>query len=183
MKLIPRSLFHDQQLAKSKSFTAKPKQKKHFQIPLQKCHSFKFQTAESYFQPIKNIHEENFIKNGYVSDLGPNYPEHPSRTHKRDKHKHKSHSAGKKGGEYQGHCQNTVQLQYPQPVLAKSSTTNSANNGKPNGIVYADLDMPKPSKKASMPDGTSSLSRSQRPKPKTEYATLKFNDVGHEIDV
>lgn len=177
MKLIPRSLFQDQQLAKSKSFSSKPKQKKHFQIPLQKCHSFKFQTAESYFQPIKNIHEENLMKNGYISDLGPNYPESNSRSHKRDKQKTKGPLVIKRTSD---HCQNSVQLQYPQPVLPKGATNTLSS--KPNGIVYADLDMPKTSKK-SLQDGNPSLSRSQKPKPKTEYATLKFNDIGQEIDV
>lgn len=177
-KLLPRSLFQDQQIAKSKSFSSKQKQKKPFQIPLQKCQSFKFQTAESYFQPIKNIHEENLMKNGYISDLGPNYPESHSRTHKRDKNKSKGPLVLRRPAEYEDNVQNSVQLQYPQPVLAKNM---GKMPNKPNGIVYADLDMPKHGKHVHA--GSSSLPRTQKPKPKTEYATLKFNDIGQEIDV
>lgn len=181
MKLIPRSLYQDQQIAKSKSFSAKPKQKKPFQIPLQKCHSFKFQTAESYFQPIKNIHEENLMKNGYISDLGPNYPESHSRTHKRDKHKeHKS--KGPLVLQRPSDYQENVQLQYPQPVISRGVPNMPPT--KPNGVVYADLDMPKSSQKTAHGGSSSSLQKSQqKAKAKTEYATLQFNDIGQEIDV
>lgn len=56
------------------------------------------------------------------------------------------------------------------------------NPAKPNGVVYADLDMP--SNKRSSHDSTSSKSKSiQNSKQKTEYATLKFNEIGQEIDV
>ena len=181
---MPRTLFQDQQLPKSKSFNTKTKQKKHFQIPLQKCHSFKFQTAESYFQPIKNIHEENLMRNGYVSDLGQsNYPRHHNRPHKREKHKKgplvvRRPSDYQENVQFQENVQNSVQLQYPQPLLGRNNTTN-----KPNGVVYADLDMPKSETKNSPQDGTNSLVKAQKPKPKTEYATLKFNDIGQEIDV
>ncbi|KAJ3660556.1 hypothetical protein Zmor_004998 [Zophobas morio] len=178
-KLIPRALFNEP-LPKSKSFTSKPKHKKHFQIPLQKCHSFKFQTAESYFQPIRNVHEEDLMKNGYVSD----YPDGRSRHHKRDKPKQKTKGplVVMRPSDYHGglnfpeSVQSSVQLQYPQPVLGRSSK-------KPNGVVYADLDMPKTNKKGSHESSSSSQSKTQKSKPKTEYATLSFNDVGQEIDV
>ncbi|KAJ8948367.1 hypothetical protein NQ318_019352 [Aromia moschata] len=183
-KLIPKALFQEQ-LPKSKSFSSKAKQKKHnFQIPLQKCHSFKFQTAESYFQPIKNIHEENLMRNGYVTD----YPEssYRARHHKRDKPKHKTKGplVLRRPGDYQENVhfqenmQNSVQLQYPQPMPGVGAATN-----KPNGVVYADLDMPNSNSKKGAFDSSSSKSKSQKSKPKTEYATLKFNDVGQEIDV
>ncbi|RZC40747.1 hemicentin-1, partial [Asbolus verrucosus] len=179
-KLIPRALFNEQ-LPKSKSFSSKPKHKKHFQIPLQKCHSFKFQTAESYFQPIKNIHEEDLMKNGYVSD----YPESSrGRHHKREKPKQKTKGplVLRRPNEYHENVQfpenvqNSVQLQYPQPVLGRSMK-------KPNGVVYADLDMPKTNSKKGSHETSSSQSKSQKSKPKTEYATLSFNDIGQEIDV
>lgn len=173
-KLIPRALFQDQQIAKSKSFSSKSKQKKHFQIPLQKCHSFKFQTAESYFQPIKNVHEENLMRNGYTSN-------YTARHQKRDKHKGKGPLVLRQPGElhFQENMQSCVQLQYPQPLLASPNPTN-----KPNGIVYADLDMASGnSKKVTNIQDTSSSNKTQKIKSKTEYATLKFNDVGQEIDV
>ncbi|XP_044272601.1 uncharacterized protein LOC123016327 [Tribolium madens] len=174
-KLIPRALFNEP-LPKSKSFSSKPKHKKHFQIPLQKCHSFKFQTAESYFQPIRNIHEEDLMKNGYVSD----YPRH----HKREKAKQKTKGplVVMRPSEYHGGMQfpetvqSSVQLQYPQPVLGRSVK-------KPNGVVYADLDMPKTNKKSSHDNSSSLPNKTQKSKSKTEYATLSFNDVGQEIDV
>lgn len=182
MKLIPRSLFQEQQIAKSKSFSSKTKQKKPFQIPLQKCHSFKFQTAESYFQPIKNIHEENLMRNGYVSDLGPNYPD--SRPQKSPKHKGplvlRRASDYQENINFQENIQNSVQLQYPQPVLGR----NTHHNKKPNGLVYADLDMPKSNNRKKNQESSSSVQKKQhKKKPKTEYATLKFNDIGQEIDV
>ncbi|XP_072375760.1 uncharacterized protein, partial [Diabrotica undecimpunctata] len=186
-KLIPKALFQEQ-VQKSKSFSSKSKQKKnHFQIPLQKCHSFKFQTAESYFQPIKNIHEENLMRNGYVSDF-PESTAHRSRHHKREKHKQKTKgplvlrrpSDYQENVHFQENMQNSVQLQYPQPLLGRQMplTTN-----KPNGVVYADLDMPA-NKRSSHDSTTSSKSKSsQNSKQKTEYATLKFNEIGQEIDV
>ncbi|KAJ8981513.1 hypothetical protein NQ317_011749 [Molorchus minor] len=188
VKLIPKALFQEQ-LPKSKSFSSKTKQKKHsFQIPLQKCHSFKFQTAESYFQPIKNIHEENLIRNGYVSD----YPEssHHGRHQKRDKPKQKTKgplvlrrlNTYGENVHFQENMQNSVQLQYPQPVLGLGPLQNVATN-RPNGVVYADLDMPASNNKKSTFNLGSSKTKSQKSKPKTEYATLKFNDVGQEIDV
>lgn len=184
-KLTPRTLFHDQQLPKSKSFSSKTKQKKHIQIPLQKCHSFRFQTAESYFQPIKNVHEENLMRNGYVSDLGPNYPNSRQLRphHKRDKHKNRGPLVLLKPGgfrdnlHFQENMQSCVQLQYPQPLLPSQSVAS-----KPNGVVYADLDMSPPTNKQSVHDSSGSLSN-KKTKPKTEYATLKFNEVGQEIDV
>ncbi|KRT84132.1 hypothetical protein AMK59_211 [Oryctes borbonicus] len=196
IKLIPRSLFQEQQISKSKSFSSKTKQKKHFQIPLQKYHSFKFQTAESYFQPIKNIHEENLMRNGYASDLGSVYREshHNNYNHhhsKKDAHKMKGSFVIRRPNEYQENIQfqenmqNSVQLQYPQPVLASRSSAST----KSNGIVYADLDIAKKSSSSansSFLESTLPLSKPQtqsKTKPKTEYATLKFNDVGQEIDV
>lgn len=178
-KLIPRALFNEQ-LSKSKSFSAKPaKHKKHhFQIPLQKCHSFKFQTAESYFQPIKNIHEEDLMRNGYVSD----YPENSrSRHHKRDRPKQKTKGplVLTRPNEYHSAVQfpdGLVQLQYPQPIIGGRGSVV-----KPNGVVYADLDMPK-NNKTGQHEATQP-SKQLKSKPKTEYATLSFNDVGQEIDV
>lgn len=179
-KLTPRALFQDQQLSKSKSFSSKTKQKKHIQIPLQKCHSFRFQTAESYFQPIKNVHEENLMRNGYVSELGPKYHMRP---HKREKHKSKGPLILLKPGgfrdnfHFQENMQSCVQLQYPQPLLPSQSS-------KPNGVVYADLDMSPTTNKQSVHDSSGLFSnKNQKTKPKTEYATLKFNEVGQEIDV
>lgn len=183
-KLIPRALFQEEQLTKSKSFSSKSKQKKHFQIPLQKCHSFKFQTAESYFQPIKNLHEENLMKNGYVSDYA-DCNRVPRSNNKRDKHKQKTNGplVVMRQNDYQDslsfqeNVQNSVHLQYPQLGL----NSLKPQSGRPNGIVYADLDMPKPSKKVS--SSNSSKPKQQKHKPKTEYATLQFNDIGQEIDV
>ncbi|XP_049818622.1 hemicentin-1 isoform X3 [Aethina tumida] len=183
-KLLPKSLFQEQ-LPKSKSFSSKAKQKKNFQIPLQKCHSYKFQTAESYFQPIKNIHEENLMRNGYLSDYQES-GQH-GRPQKRDKPKLKTKGplVLRRPGDYQENVQfqenmqNSVQLKYPQPILGRSSQTPT---NKPNGVVYADLDMPKSGRNGSQ-DSSSSKSKSQKSKPKTEYATLKFNDIGQEIDV
>lgn len=190
-KLLPKSLFQEP-LPKSKSFSSKSKQKKHhFQIPLQKCHSFKFQTAESYFQPIKNIHEENLMRNGYVSD----YPESSHHHHGREKHhkreKHKQKTKGplvlRRPNNYHENVhfpesiQTSVQLQYPQPLLGSSlheCTTAVAPN---NGVVYADLDISANSRKSQLP-GSSSKSKAQKPQ-STEYATLNFNEVRQEIDV
>ncbi|KAL1502354.1 hypothetical protein ABEB36_007505 [Hypothenemus hampei] len=194
-KLLPKALFQEQ-ISKSKSFSSKSsKNKKHFQIPLQKCHSFKFQTAESYFQPIKNIHEENLMKNGYVSD----YPASSSSTGSL----HQNNSIGQKRNEkpkqktkgplvlrhpndyhseqFQENIQNSVQLQYPQPVIPGRG---GAPINKQNGVVqYADLDMPM-SRKSSHESSSSNSSKSQNKKQKkTEYATLRFNEVGQEIDV
>ncbi|CAG9768077.1 unnamed protein product [Ceutorhynchus assimilis] len=192
-KLLPKALFQEQLMAKSKSFSSKSsKNKKHFQIPLQKCHSFKFQTAESYFQPIKNIHEENLMRNGYVSD----YPASSSNNstsslqekyHKRDKPP-KQKSKGPlvlrhPSDQFQENIQNSVKLQYPQPLIPGRG--NNKKN-KPNGVIqYADLDMTA-SKKSSHESSSSSSTKSQSKKPskpKTEYATLKFNEIGQEIDV
>ncbi|KAF5287292.1 hypothetical protein FQR65_LT02165 [Abscondita terminalis] len=191
MKLIPRALFHDQQISKSKSFSSRSKQKKHFQIPLQKCHSFKFQTAESYFQPIKNVHEENLMRNGYVSDFGPGYNDRGhGRTHKKDKYKNKGPLVLKRPSDYQENANdlhNMVQLQYPQPMYCKKK---EAGGNRPNGIVYADLDIPKSSTSSSSSSNKQSAQQTNSPltklpksKPKTEYATLNFNEVGKEIDV
>lgn len=122
------------------------------------------------------------MRNGYVSDLGPSYPDSSRhmRPNKRDKHKS---SKGplvvlKPGGfrdnlQFQENMQSCVQLQYPQPVLPK-----------PNGVVYADLDMSPPTNKANVHDSSGgTLNNKKTNKTKTEYATLKFNDVGQEIDV
>lgn len=72
--------------------------------------------------------------------------------------------------------QSCVQLQYPQPLLPSQSS-------KPNGVVYADLDMSPPTNKQSVHDSSGYLNKNQKTKSKTEYATLKFNEVGQEIDV
>lgn len=185
-KLLPKALFQDQ-LAKSKSFTTKSsKNKRHFQIPLQKCHSFKFQTAESYFQPIKNIHEENLMRNGFVGE----YPGsstgslHQQTKHhrKRDKPKQKTKGPlvlrhpGDLPEQFQENMQSSVQLQYPQPLVV--------GRGVPNGIVqYADLDMSERTGSHESSSSGSSKSHSKKSKPKTEYATLRFDEVGQEIDV
>ncbi|XP_076265082.1 neuromusculin isoform X4 [Rhynchophorus ferrugineus] len=188
-KLIPKALFQEQ-LAKSKSFSSKSKHKRHFQIPLQKCHSFKFQTAESYFQPIKNIHEENLMRNGYVGE----YPVsgsstgslHVTRNHKREKPKQKTKGPlvlRHANDHFQENIQNSVQLQYPQPILPGRGAM--LPHPKQNGVVqYADLDMPS-SRKGSHESSSSSSSKghNMKQKQKTEYATLKFNDIGQEIDV
>lgn len=183
-KLVPRALFQEQQqISKSKSFSTRTKNKKHFQIPLQKCHSFKFQTAESYFQPIKNIHEENLMKNGYQSDVG-NYSRDCHT--KRDRHKTPSRHGPlilrrpsdqekfQENLQFHENVQNSVRLQYPQPLYAQKS----ANNVKKNGVVYADLDMEQKSDKKKIEQDIKKLKKAR-----TEYATLKFNDVGQEIDV
>lgn len=178
MKLVPRALFNDQQISKSKSFSTR-KNKKHFQIPLQKCHSFKFQTAESYFQPIKNIHEESLMRNGYQSDYGPNISRDCQ--NKRERHKTPSRHGPlilrrpndtdkfRENLQFHENVQNSVQLQYPQPLYA-----HKANGSKKNGVVYADLDMKEDKKKEDF---------KKLQKPRTEYATLKFNEIGQEIDV
>ncbi|XP_060519272.1 titin isoform X2 [Cylas formicarius] len=194
-KLIPKALFQDQ-LAKSKSFSSKSsKQKRHFQIPLQKCHSFKFQTAESYFQPIKNIHEENLMRNGYLRD----YPSSTSlasqrstcsrRKRERPKQKTKGPLVLMRPNDYQENVefqekvQSSVLLQYPQPMIAATGRVVVPPAIKQNGVVqYADLDMPS-SRKSSHDSSSTSSSKSKKHKPKTEYATLKFNDIGQEIDV
>ncbi|XP_066154008.1 uncharacterized protein nrm [Euwallacea fornicatus] len=183
-KLMPKALFQEH-LAKSKSFSSKSsKNKRHFQIPLQKCHSFKFQTAESYFQPIKNIHEENLMRNGYVSE----YPGSSSSTSSLSKHHKREKAKQKTKGplvlrhpsdypeKFQENIQSSVQLQYPQPLVA--------GRVKQNGIVqYADLDIPS-SRKGSHESSSSGSSKSHNKKQKkTEYATLRFNEVGQEIDV
>lgn len=80
---------------------------------------------------------------------------------------------------FQGNMQSCVQLQYPQPMLAAPAQNFSS---KPNGVVYADLDMPSGNNKKCAQDASAS-SKNQKIKPKTEYATLKFNEVGQEIDV
>lgn len=123
------------------------------------------------------------MKNGYVSD----YPSDGSRTrhHKREKPKQKTKGplVVMRPSEYHGgmqfpeSVQSSVQLQYPQPVLGSCGK-------KPNGVVYADLDMPKTNNKKGSHDNSSFLqNKTQKSKPKTEYATLSFNDVGQEIDV
>ncbi|XP_050315809.1 uncharacterized protein LOC126750284 isoform X2 [Anthonomus grandis grandis] len=183
-KLIPKALFQEQ-LAKSKSFSSKSsKQKRHFQIPLQKCHSFKFQTAESYFQPIKNIHEENLMRNGYMSDYPASSSSTSSLHHKRQKPKQKTkgplvlrHASDYKE-QFPENIQSSVQLQYPQPI----NPGRGPHHGKPNGVVqYADLDMSDSRKSSSSSSSKSHSNKKQ--KPKTEYATLRFNEVGQEIDV
>lgn len=184
-KLLPKSLFQDQ-LPKTKSFSSKSKPRKHhFQIPLQKCHSFKFQTAESYFQPIKNAHEENLMKNGYMSDYpeSSNHHHHHSRHHKREKHKKsKGPLVLRRPSDYhfQENIQKSVQLQYPQPLLGG----NMLECPSANGVVYADLDMSGTSNRKSGTHGNSSKNKSSKSgSSATEYATLQFNEVRQEIDV
>ncbi|KAH1018820.1 hypothetical protein HUJ05_006512 [Dendroctonus ponderosae] len=195
-KLIPKALFQEQ-IAKSKSFSSKSsKHKKHFQIPLQKCHSFKFQTAESYFQPIKNIHEENLMRNGYAGDYPASSSSTSSLQHKNTTNQHKREKPKQKSKgplvlrhpsdyqeQFQENIQNSVHLQYPQPIIPGRGS--NIPQGKQNGVVqYADLDMPV-SRKSSHESSSSSSSKShsKKQKPKTEYATLRFNEVGQEIDV
>lgn len=186
-KLVPKSLFQEP-LPKAKSFSSKSKPKKnHFQIPLQKCHSFKFQTAESYFQPIKNAHEETLMKNGYMSD----YPEssnnhhhhnHHNRHHKRDKHKKpKGPLVVRRTNDYpfQDNIQKSVQLQYPQPLIG-------GNMPSVNGVVYADLDISGGNSGRQTGHHVSSTKHKSSNKngpASTEYATLQFNEVRQEIDV
>lgn len=185
-KLLPRSLFQEQ-LPKAKSFSSKSKPRKnHFQIPLQKCHSFKFQTAESYFQPIKNAHDENLMKNGYISD----YPEsstaqqHHSRHHKREKHKKpKGPLVVRRPNDYhfQENIQSSVQLQYPQPLIGGGNVLECPNA---NGVVYADLDISGSNNRKGGHHVNSSKNKSSKSGPSsTEYATLQFKEVRQEIDV
>lgn len=133
------------------------------------------------------------MRNGYAADVNSVYRESHHNNynshHKKDGHKSKGALVIRRPNEYQENIQfqenmqNSVQLQYPQPVLARNSIT------KANGIVYADLDITK--KNNATTNNTfleSSLSltkahHQKSQKPKTEYATLKFNDVGQEIDV
>lgn len=126
------------------------------------------------------------MRNGYASNIGTVYREshHNTYNHKKESHKMKGSFVIRRPNEYQENIQfqenmqNSVQLQYPQPVLARSSVS------KANGIVYADLDIAKKSSvNNAFLESNLSLSKSQKTKPKTEYATLKFNDIGQEIDV
>lgn len=84
LKLFPRTLFSDHQssataISKSKSFSSKQKNKKHFQIPLQKCHSFKLEPSESFFQPIKpnvdhsELTENGHLKNPFATETSPSH--------------------------------------------------------------------------------------------------------------
>lgn len=122
------------------------------------------------------------MKNGYVSDLGPSYPH--SRPHKREKHKSKGPlvllkpTGFRENLHFQENMQSCVQLQYPQPLLPSQSVAC-----KPNGVVYADLDMSPPTNKQNVHDTSSAALNNKKTKTKTEYATLKFNEVGQEIDV
>lgn len=136
------------------------------------------------------------MRNGYVSD----YPASSSSTsslhhkitakqHKRDKPKQKTKGplVLRHPSDYQEqfpeNIQNSVKLQYPQPIIPGRGT--NLHHGKQNGVVqYADLDMPV-SRKSSHESSSSSSSKShsKKQKPKTEYATLRFNEVGQEIDV
>lgn len=70
-----------------------------------------------------------------------------------------------------------MKLQYPQPLYAHKSNSN-CNQPRKNGVVYADLDMKTKSDKKRNEQDLKKLQKSR-----TEYATLKFNDVGQEIDV
>lgn len=124
------------------------------------------------------------MKNGYVSDYADSNRVTRS-TNKRDKHKQKTNGplVVMRQNDYQGSLnfqesvQNSVHLQYPQPGL----NSLRSQSGRPNGIVYADLDMPKASKKVA--SNNVSKPKQKKHKPKTEYATLQFNDIGQEIDV
>lgn len=138
------------------------------------------------------------MRNGYVSDYASDKSNHHLINHhhngrqnvKREKPKQKTKgplvlrrpSDYHENVQFQENIQNSVQLQYPQPQLGRSS-----HNNKPNGVVYADLDMPKSNnnKKSSRHHDTTNSSKSKFKKTnaKTEYATLTFNDIGQEIDV
>lgn len=78
-----------------------------------------------------------------------------------------------------------LQLQYPQPVLPLQQQQQQEISvcSKPNGVVYADLDMSPPSPAATNKHECVVGSANKKTKAKTEYATLKFNEVGQEIDV
>lgn len=133
------------------------------------------------------------MRNGYVSDFGPGYPDRDrGRPHKRDKYKNnKGPLVLRRPSEYQANSDsfqenvhNMVQLQYPQPLYCRN-VKDSTSNAPPNGLVYADLDMPKSSNsnnKKGLQTG-SPLTKLPKSKSKTEYATLNFNEVGKEIDV
>lgn len=124
------------------------------------------------------------MKNGYQSDIGPNYSRDCQT--KREKHKTPSRHGPlilrrlndtekfQENLKFHENVQNSVKLQYPQPLYAHKS----ANNVKKNGVVYADLDMESKSEKKRTEQDIKKIQKAR-----TEYATLKFNDVGQEIDV
>lgn len=120
-KLTP----HELQLTKSKTFSSKAKQKKHFQIHLQKCQSLRFQTAESCFQTISNVHEQNLLKNGYIPEISDGRNE---RSHQRKRNK-TDRSLGE--FRFEPGMENYVQLQYQQPFLSVDGDSK-----KENGMVY-----------------------------------------------
>lgn len=120
------------------------------------------------------------MRNGYQSDYGPACPRDGPL--KRDKHKGNAYATRRSSDtqkyrenlQFHENVQNSVQLQYPQPLYAQ---TSAGGNVKKNGVVYADLDM------NSKTDKKRNFDEKRSPKNKTEYATLKFNEVGQEIDV
>lgn len=130
------------------------------------------------------------MRNGYQSDYGPNYSRDSNCQIKRDRHKGHSKQMPtilrrssdtqkyRENVQFHENIQNSVQLQYPQPLYAHNSS-NGGSLTKKNGVVYADLDM---NSKSDKKRSTDDFKRSQKAN-KTEYATLKFNDVGQEIDV
>lgn len=124
------------------------------------------------------------MKNGYQSDVGPNYSRDCHT--KKDRHKTPSRHGPlilkrqsdiekfQENLQFHENVQNSVRLQYPQPLYAHKS----ASTVKKNGVVYADLDMETKSDKKRTDKDIKKLQKGR-----TEYATLKFNDVGQEIDV
>lgn len=127
------------------------------------------------------------MKNGYQSDFSANYSRD---CHNKNREKHKPPSRHgplilrrneSKFQDMQFHenVQNSVKLQYPQPLYAQKS---SGNGVKKNGVVYADLDMESSNSKSDKKKNSEELKKMQKAA-RTEYATLKFNDIGQEIDV
>lgn len=138
------------------------------------------------------------MKNGYQSDYGPNYSRDCHA--KKDRHKTPSRHGPlilrrpsdtekfRENLQFHENVQNSVQLQYPQPLYVHKNNSSSStllnHNGtsnsipRKNGVVYADLDMKTKSDKKRTEQDLKKLQKSR-----TEYATLKFNDVGQEIDV
>lgn len=106
-KLVSRDL--------QSTLSSKAKHKKHFQLHLQNCQSLRFQTAESCFQAISSVDEQN-LKNGYTSDVGIN--DQTCRIDRRLKRKKRNKTDRSLGDfRFQGDMENYVQLEYPQLFL------------------------------------------------------------------
>lgn len=125
----PSITCRDLQLSKSKTLSSKMKQKKHFQIHLQKCQSLRFQTAESCFQATNNGNEQGLQKNEYISNAnGENECYYQRKKYKNEREE----------GElrYEEDMKNCVHLQYQQPISSSKRSTS-----KQNGVAYVDGDI------------------------------------------